>query len=99
MAKAIWKGKILAESNKTIEIEGNAYFPPEAIKKEYFKESTSHSTCPWKGEASYYDVLVDGETNKDAAWFYPKPLSGSLDKVGKDFSNYVAFWKGVKITY
>ena len=96
--KATWNGEIIAESSETIEIEGNAYFPPSSIKEIFFKKSNYHTTCHWKGEASYYNVEVDGEINKNAAWFYPKPKAGSTEKVGKDFSNYVAFWNGVKIT-
>ena len=90
--KAIWSNRTLAESDKTIVVEGNHYFPPEAVNKEYFQPSNTHTTCPWKGEASYYDVVVDGESNKDAAWYYPeaKPAAAEI-------KNYVAFWKGVKI--
>jgi uncharacterized protein (DUF427 family) len=97
MATATWKGKMLAESDETIEIEGNKYFPPSTIKKEFFKENPEHTTCPWKGRASYYDINVGGEVNSRAAWYYPKPLLGGIEKVGKDFSNYVAFWKGIKV--
>jgi uncharacterized protein (DUF427 family) len=67
--KAIWKSEILAESNDTIVVEGNHYFPPESVKKEFLKESNTHTTCPWKGESSYYDIEVKGEVNKDAAWY------------------------------
>src|SRR5664279_6589913 len=97
--KAIWNNIIIAESPKEnlIRIEGNWYFPPEAIKKEYFAPSDHHTTCFWKGEASYYDVVVDGQTNKFAAWYYPKPMDGSIEKVGKDFTNHVAFWNGVDV--
>jgi uncharacterized protein (DUF427 family) len=97
MTKATWNGKVLAQSNETIEIEENHYFPQNSIKKEFFKENNKHSTCPWKGIANYYDVTVDGTVNEGAAWFYPSPLKGAIEKVGKDFSNYVAFWKGVQI--
>jgi len=96
--KAVWNSKVIAESDKTIEIEGNQYFPPDSLKKEFLKPSDHHTTCPWKGEASYYDVVVDGKVNKNAAWFYPVPKEGSVEKVGKDFANYVAFWNGIKIS-
>ena len=92
MTKAIWDGAVLAESDKTIEVEGNQYFPPEAIHNEYFKPSSQHSTCPWKGLASYYDVEVNGKRNANAAWYYPEPKPAA-DKI----KGYVAFWKGVKV--
>lgn len=92
MKKAIWKGVVIAQSDKTVPIEGNQYFPPEAINKEFFKESTTHTTCPWKGLASYYDIVVDGVVNKDAAWYYPEPRD-----LAKGIKNHVAFWKGVEI--
>lgn len=88
---------MIAESDNTIEIEGNQYFPPDSIKEEFFKKNDSHTTCPWKGEASYYDVAVGDKTNQSAAWFYPEPKAGSTDKVGDDFTNYVAFWNGVEV--
>ncbi|RYD82650.1 MAG: DUF427 domain-containing protein [Sphingobacteriales bacterium] len=90
--KAIWNNKVLAESDKTIIIENNHYFPADSIHNEFFKPSETHTTCPWKGVASYYNIEVDGEINKDAAWFYPetKPLADQI-------RNYVAFWKGVKV--
>jgi uncharacterized protein (DUF427 family) len=92
MAKAIWNGVVIAESDKPIVVEGNLYFPPESVKKQYFKESATHSTCPWKGEASYYDVAVEGKVNKDAAWYYPEPKPAA-----KHIKDYVAFWKGVEV--
>ncbi|MCS4433015.1 DUF427 domain-containing protein [Aquiflexum gelatinilyticum] len=92
--KAFWKNQILAESDKTIQIEGNHYFPADSIKKEFFKSSITHSTCPWKGIASYYTIEVDDEANKDAAWFYPEPKSAA-----KEIKGYVAFWKGVEIKH
>lgn len=92
MATAKWNGKIIAESNETIEIEGNHYFPPSSIKQEFFKSSGTHTNCPWKGTASYYSVEVDGKTNADAAWFYPAPKS-----MAEGFKDYVAFWKGVEV--
>ena len=90
--KAIWNETVLAESDETIVIEGNHYFPPEAVKKEYFKTSHTHTICPWKGKASYYTVEVDGKENKDAAWYYP-----DTKEMAKKFENYVAFWKGVEV--
>ena len=90
--KAIWNNKVLAESEKTIVIEGNYYFPPDAIHQELFQESVTHTVCPWKGTASYYDVLVEGNTNKDAAWYYPDPKPAA-----HEIKDYVAFWHGVKV--
>ena len=90
--KAIWNGAILAESDETIVVEGNHYFPASSINKEYFKPSETHTVCGWKGTASYYDVVAGGATNKDAAWFYPTPKPEA-----KEIENYVAFWKGVKV--
>lgn len=92
MAKATWEGAVLAESDATVEVEGNQYFPPDAIRKEYFKPSDAHTVCPWKGTASYYDVEVKGKRNAGAAWFYPEPKAAA-----KQITGYVAFWKGVKI--
>jgi uncharacterized protein (DUF427 family) len=90
--KAVWKDAVLAESDKTIVVEGNHYFPPESIHWEYFKPSATHSTCPWKGEASYYTIEVAGNVNEDAAWYYPEPKDAA-----KNIKNYVAFWKNVEI--
>ena len=92
MARASWNGQVLAESDKTIVVEGNHYFPLDAVKPDLIKPSGTHTTCPWKGIASYYDVVAGGQTNKDAAWYYPTPLPAA-----KQIANYVAFWKGVKI--
>ena len=91
--KAIFNGQTIAESNDTIVIEGNHYFPPDSLKKDFFKDSSTHSTCPWKCLASYYTVEVDGVANNDAAWYYPNPSVRA-----KEIKNYVAFWKGVKVT-
>lgn len=91
--KAIWNGKILAESNNTEVVEGNHYFPPESINKEYFKESSHSTVCPWKGDASYYHIKVDGETNENAAWYYPAPKDAA-----RQIKDHVAFWHGVKVT-
>jgi uncharacterized protein (DUF427 family) len=93
MAKAVWKGATLAESDKVTVVEGNVYFPPDSIRREHIKDSQTHSTCPWKGVASYYDIIVEGETNKDAAWHYPEPKPAA-----KHIKDYVAFWKGVEVT-
>lgn len=90
--KAIWNGKVIAESDETIVVEGNHYFPADTINKDFFQESATHTVCGWKGTASYYDVVVDGETNKDAAWFYPDTKTEA-----KNIENYVAFWKGVEV--
>jgi uncharacterized protein (DUF427 family) len=95
MTKATWNGQVIAESNKTIVVEGNHYFPPESLKKEFFKPSETTSTCPWKGEASYYDIEVNNNTNEGAAWYYPEPKE-EADKLG--IKNYVAFWAGVEIS-
>jgi uncharacterized protein (DUF427 family) len=90
--KATWNNEVLAESNDTVVVEGNHYFPPEAVKQQHFQKSSTHSTCPWKGEASYYDVVVDGNVNKDAAWYYPDPKPAAAE-----IKDRVAFWRGVKI--
>lgn len=92
MVKAIWKNKTIAETENYEIVEGNYYFPPDSINKEFLKESDLHTTCPIKGVASYYDVVVDGEVNKDAAWYYPDPKP-----VAKNIKDYIAFWKGVEI--
>jgi uncharacterized protein (DUF427 family) len=90
--KAIYNGQVLAESEDTIVIENNHYFPESALNKSYFKASTKQTTCPWKGLASYYTLEVDGKTNTDAAWYYPEPKDAA-----KEIKGYVAFWKGVEI--
>ena len=92
MPKAIWNGAVLAESNGTEVVEGNHYFPPHSINRQYVKDSTTHTTCPWKGEASYYTIAVNGQENKDAAWYYPSPKEAA-----KNITGYVAFWKGVEV--
>ena len=91
--KAIWEDAILAESQDTIVIEGNHYFPPDAISPEFFRPSDTHTACPWKGLASYYNINVGGKVNKDAAWFYPEPKDAA-----KQIKNHVAFWRGVKVS-
>lgn len=90
--KAFWNGQLLAESDDTIVVENNHYFPEEAINKSFFKESDTRTICPWKGEASYYSLEVEGSVNKDAAWYYPAP-----SELAKKIKDYVAFWKGVEI--
>jgi uncharacterized protein (DUF427 family) len=92
MARAIWEGMVLAESGDTIEVEGNRYFPPESVKREFFQPSQRHTVCPWKGTANYYDVVVGEKSNPDAAWYYPEP-----SKAAANIRNYVAFWRGVRI--
>jgi uncharacterized protein (DUF427 family) len=90
--KATWKGAVLAESDETKVVEGNHYFPPESINRDYFRPSNAHSTCPWKGEASYYDIVVGDEENKGAAWYYPDPKEAA-----RQIKDFVAFWKGVVV--
>jgi uncharacterized protein (DUF427 family) len=90
--KATWNGRVLAESEDTIVVEGNHYFPPDSLDREFFRDSDTHTICPWKGLASYLDVVVDGNTNRDAAWYYPEPKEAA-----KHITGYVAFWKGVSI--
>jgi len=90
--KAIWNGEIIAESDQIINLEGNKYFPIKSVNMEFLSKSETHTVCPWKGTASYYDINAGGKTNKDAAWFYPNP-SAMADKI----RDYVAFWKGVEI--
>jgi uncharacterized protein (DUF427 family) len=92
MAKATWNGAVLAQSDRTEVVEGNYYFPPEAIDREYFRPSNTHTTCPWKGTASYYTIEVNGQSNPDAAWYYPETKSAA-----KNIEGYIAFWKGVKV--
>ncbi|MCJ8165249.1 DUF427 domain-containing protein [Pontibacter sp. E15-1] len=90
--KAIWNETVVAESSETIVIEGNHYFPPHALNKAHFEESNKQTHCPWKGEASYYHVTVQGEVNQDAAWYYPSPKDAA-----SEIKDHVAFWKGVKV--
>ena len=91
--KAIWKDQVIAESDRTVVVEGNHYFPKEAVKAEFLRDSATHTTCPWKGVASYYSLQVGSETNRNAAWYYPQTKDAA-----KHIEGYVAFWKGVKIT-
>jgi uncharacterized protein (DUF427 family) len=92
MAKAIWKGAVIAESDRTQVIEGNHYFPPDAVAPGRLRPSATHTVCSWKGTASYYDVVVDGEVNADAAWYYPEPKAAASSIAG-----WVAFWRGVTV--
>jgi len=91
--KAIWNGEIIAESDNTIVIEGNHYFPADSLKKEYYSESSTNTVCHWKGTASYYTLEVNGQKNEDAAWYYPETSS-----MAKSIEGYIAFWKGVEVT-
>ena len=92
MAKATWNGAVVAESDDTQIVEGNHYFPPDSIKREYFKEASDTTVCPWKGTASYYDVVVNGVVNAGAAWYYPDAKDAA-----KHIEGYVSFWKGVSV--
>ncbi len=92
MVKAIWKDVVVAQSNDCEIIEINYYFPPDSVNHEYLKKSDTHSICFWKGRASYYNIEIDGEVNKDAAWYYPSPKDAA-----KNIKNYIAFWKGVEV--
>lgn len=90
--RATWNGVVLAESDRTIVVEGNHYFPPGTLKREYLRESPTHTRCPWKGKASYFHVQVEGQTNPDAAWYYPKP-----SPLVRKIRDHVAFWHGVSV--
>jgi uncharacterized protein (DUF427 family) len=92
MPTAIWAGKVIADSNRCLVVEGNQYFPPDAIKKEFFKPSKYISECPWKGTAHYYTLEVDGMTNENAAWYYPQPKPAAAQ-----IKDHIAFWKGVRV--
>ncbi|MEJ5343794.1 MAG: DUF427 domain-containing protein [Chloroflexus sp.] len=92
MPRAIWNGAVIAESPTTIVVEGNHYFPPESVHREYLRDSQTHTVCPWKGTASYYDVVVNGQVNRDAAWYYPTPKEAA-----RQIAGYIAFWRGVRI--
>lgn len=92
MVKAVWNDVVIAESDRCVVVEGNQYFPWEDVKQEYFQPSSTHTTCPWKGVASYYTLNVNGKTNPDAAWYYPDPKPAAAEIKGR-----VAFWKGVKV--
>jgi uncharacterized protein (DUF427 family) len=92
MAKASWENVVLAESDRCVVVEGDQYFPADSIRKEFFQPSATQTVCPWKGTASYYDVVVDGKRNKDAAWYYPEPSAAA-----KQIKDHLAFWNGVKV--
>jgi len=98
--KAVWNNKVIAEADKQdlIYIEGNWYFPPASIKQEFLRKSDTPYTCPWKGTCQYFDVGEAASWSKDNAWAYPQPLESAVQKVKKDFSNYVAFWRDVTVT-
>ena len=90
--KAIWNNTIIAESDKTVSLEGNAYFPPDSLKKEFFSNSDKTSICSWKGKANYLDISVNNEKNINAAWFYKNPSDAA-----QEIKDHVAFWKGVRV--
>jgi uncharacterized protein (DUF427 family) len=90
--KAVWNGKVLAQSDRTVVVEGNHYFPAISVNRSYLRESPTHTTCPWKGVASYYNLVVDGAANNDAAWYYPDPKDAAMQ-----IKDHVAFWKGVTV--
>lgn len=90
--KAIWNNQVIAESDATIVVENNHYFPPSAVNPDFLQSSTTHTTCPWKGQASYYHVVVDGQENRDAAWYYP-----TTKPEAKHIEGYIAFWRGVQV--
>lgn len=92
MVKAVWNGAVIAESDATVVVEGNHYFPRSAVYSAYLTASSTHTTCPWKGVASYYSLSVDGATNPDAAWYYPEPKSAAAE-----ITDRIAFWKGVEV--
>lgn len=91
--KAIWKDKIIAESDSTVVVEGNHYFPPDSVNMDLLRPSDKQTRCPWKGLANYYDVAVGDEVNSDAAWYYPEP-----NDAAREIKGYVAFWQGVSVT-
>jgi uncharacterized protein (DUF427 family) len=92
MPKAIWENEVIAESDLTIDVEGNQYFPPDSVRSEYLRPNNHHTVCPWKGTASYYDIEVNGKENAGAAWYYPDPKPAA-----KQIKDYVAFWRGVRV--
>lgn len=92
MPKAIWNGKVLAESNDTVVVDGNHYFPPDSVNRDFFHDSNHHTVCGWKGTASYFDLSVDGKINQQAAWYYPDPKESA-----SNIRDHVAFWKGVEV--
>ncbi|MGH9929874.1 MAG: DUF427 domain-containing protein [Pyrinomonadaceae bacterium] len=90
--KATWNNTVIADSDETVVVEGNHYFPANSVRQNYLQPSSHHTTCPWKGQASYYDVVVDGQINKDAAWYYPQPKDAAAE-----IKDHIAFWRGVKV--
>ena len=92
MARATWNGKVIAESDTTEIVEGNVYFPENSLKREFFRPSSTTSTCPWKGQARYLSLYIDGQDNPDAAWYYPDPKPAA-----RKIKGYVAFWRGVEV--
>lgn len=92
MPRAVWNGAVIAESQRCVVVEGNQYFPPDAVARQYLRDSATHTVCPWKGTASYYDIVVAGETNTDAAWSYPQPKDAA-----QQIAHYIAFWRGVRV--
>jgi len=90
--KATWNNEVIADSDNTVVVEGNHYFPSDSVNQDHLQPSSTHTICPWKGEASYYNVVVNGETNKDAAWYYPAPKDAAAE-----IKNRIAFWRGVKV--
>lgn len=91
--KAIWNNTVIAESSETVKLEGNYYFPPGSVITHFLRDSSTHTTCSWKGEASYYDIVIDDSINHDAAWYYPEPKQEALN-----IKNYIAFWHGVEFS-
>ncbi len=90
--KALWNETVLAESDETVVVEGNHYFPPDAINRQYFRDNSMHTVCPWKGKASYYDIVVGDQVNQGGAWTYPSP-----SQAAKQIEGYIAFWRGVRV--
>jgi len=91
--KAIWNNTLIAESNETVKLEGNYYFPPDSVMTQFLRASSTHTICSWKGKASYFDIVIDDSINRDAAWYYPEPKQEALN-----IKNYVAFWHGVEVS-
>jgi uncharacterized protein (DUF427 family) len=94
MPKALWNGSVIAETDRFEEVEGNVYFPPQSVKREFLRPSQTHTVCSWKGTASYFDVVVDGKVNRDAAWYYPEPKPAAAT-----IRDHIAFWRGVTIAH
>ena len=92
MPRAVWNGTVIAESDRTVVVEGNHYFPATSVRSEFLRPSETHTTCPWKGKASYHSLEVNGQQNPDAAWYYPEPSAAA-----REIKDHIAFWKGVRI--